>query len=112
MPRTIRFHLVDENADPRIAAGLRLHDVDISTTPMMKLVGASDDEQLAYATSEVRVIVTQDADFLRMARTGKATPGIIFFNSQSLSIGAVIRGILLIWEVLEPDEIANRIEYL
>ena len=29
MPRAIRFHL-DENCDPRIAAGLRLHGVDVT----------------------------------------------------------------------------------
>ena len=39
MPRTIRFHL-DEHCDPAIAAGLRLHGVDVTTTPEAHLLGA------------------------------------------------------------------------
>lgn len=31
MPRTIRFHL-DEHCDPAIAAGLRRHGIDVTTT--------------------------------------------------------------------------------
>jgi hypothetical protein len=48
MARTIRFHL-DENCDPRIAAGLTLHGVDVTTAPAAGLLNASDDSQLAYA---------------------------------------------------------------
>jgi uncharacterized protein with PIN domain len=69
MARTIRFHL-DENCDPRIAAGLRLHGVDVTTTPDAGLLHASDETQLAHAVAERRVIVTQDTDFLRIAADG------------------------------------------
>jgi hypothetical protein len=41
MPRTIKFHL-DENCDPRIAAGLRLHGIDVSTAADAGLLHASD----------------------------------------------------------------------
>jgi predicted nuclease of predicted toxin-antitoxin system len=111
MPRTIRFHL-DESADPRIAKGLRLHGVDISTTPEAGLLGVADDKQLEYATAEKRVIVSQDTDFLRIAHSGIETPGIVFFRAQQRSIGDIIRGLLLIWEVYEPDDMKNRVEYL
>jgi predicted nuclease of predicted toxin-antitoxin system len=111
MPRTIRFHL-DENCDPRIAAGLRLHEVDITTTAEAGLLHASDDEQLAYALSQGRVIVTQDTDFLRIAAADRETPGIAFYSAENRSIGHVIRDLLLIWEVYEADEMGNRIEYL
>jgi predicted nuclease of predicted toxin-antitoxin system len=66
MPRTIRFHL-DENCDPRIAAGLRLHRIDATTSPEVGLRGASDLEQLSYAFATRRSIITQDADFLRLS---------------------------------------------
>ena len=111
MPRTIRFHL-DENCDPRIAAGLRLHGVDVTTSHDAGLLEAPDEQQLAYAVSQGRVIVTQDTDFLRMASAGSETPGIAFYPAQDRSIGVVIRQILLIWEVLEIDEMKNRVEYL
>jgi len=111
MARTIRFHL-DENCDPRIATGLRLHGVDVTTTLQAELLQASDEAQLAYAVAESRVVVTQDADFLRMAASGREVPGIAFYPAESRSIGQVIRALLLIWEVYEPDEMRNRVEFL
>jgi predicted nuclease of predicted toxin-antitoxin system len=95
MARTIRFHL-DENCDPRIAAGLRLHGVEVTTTPEAGLLHTSDDAQLAYALTQTRVIVTQDTDFLRMAAAGEQTPGIVFYPDQGRSLGQVIRALLLI----------------
>jgi hypothetical protein len=111
MPRTIRFHL-DESCDPRIAAGLALHSVDVTTTSAAGLLHASDEAQLAYALNERRMIVTEDADFLRMAAAGHETAGIVFYPNQGRSIGQVIRGLLLIWEVYEPEEVRNRVEFL
>ena len=73
MPRTIRFHL-DENCDPRIAAGLALHGVAVTTTPEAGLLQASDAEQLGYAVAERRVIVTQDTDFFESLRQVRNTP--------------------------------------
>src|SRR5260221_14785641 len=102
MARTIRFHL-DENCDPRIAAGLTLHGVDVTTAPEAGLLHASDDAQLAFALTQGRVVVTQDTDFLRIAATGRETAGIAFYPDQERSVGQVIRALLLLWEVFEPD---------
>jgi predicted nuclease of predicted toxin-antitoxin system len=111
MPRTLRFHL-DENCDPRIAVGLRLHGVDITTTSEARLLEASDAEQLAHASAEQRVIITEDTDFLRMMAAGQESPGVIFVPAQRRSIGRVIRDVLLVWETYEPDEMRNRVEFL
>jgi len=54
MPRTIRFHL-DEHCDPAIAAGLRLHGVDVTTTPEAHLLNAEDEEHIAYGMTTGRV---------------------------------------------------------
>jgi predicted nuclease of predicted toxin-antitoxin system len=62
MARTIRFHL-DEHCDPAIAAGLRLHGVDVTTTAQAGLFGAEDVEHVAYGVSTGRVVFTQDQDF-------------------------------------------------
>jgi predicted nuclease of predicted toxin-antitoxin system len=69
MARTIRFHL-DEHCDPAIAAGLRLHRVDVTTTPDAGLLSAEDEEHIAYALDAGRVIFTQDEDFLRLDTEG------------------------------------------
>jgi uncharacterized protein with PIN domain len=111
MARTIRFHL-DENCDPRIAAGLRLHGVDVTTTPEAGLLHASDEAHIAYAVAQGRVIVTQDTDFLRIVAAGEETPGIAFYPDRGHSIGQIIRDLLLIWEVYEPEEMRNHVEFL
>ena len=66
MAERIRFHF-DEHMDPDIAAALRRHGIDATTTIEAGLRTASDDSQLEYARAQRRVIVTDDADFLRLA---------------------------------------------
>lgn len=111
MARTIRFHL-DENCDPRIAAGLRLHGVDLTTTPEAGLSRASDEDQLRFAISEGRVIVTHDADFLRMDAAGAGHSGIAYVRPEKRSLDEAIRLLVLIWELLEPAEMRGYVEYL
>jgi predicted nuclease of predicted toxin-antitoxin system len=111
MPRTIRFHL-DENATPRIAVGLRHRGIDVTTTAEAGLFQASDEDQLAFANTEVRVLFTQDADFLRLHAAGLEHPGIIYCASGSRSIGDIIRSLALFWELLEPEEMRGRVEYI
>jgi Domain of unknown function (DUF5615) len=50
MPRTIRFHL-DENVDPAIAARLRRHGIDVTTTIDAGLLHVPDEDQVAYGVS-------------------------------------------------------------
>jgi len=111
MPRTIKFHL-DEHCDPAIATGLRLHGVDVTTTPEAGLRSAQDEEHIAFGLTTDRVIFTQDEDFLRLNAAGANHRGIAFCYQQTRSIGQVIAGLLLIWEVYEPDEMVDRVEYL
>jgi hypothetical protein len=110
MPRTIRFHL-DENCSRAIAEGLRRWGVDV-TTPQVGLLGATDGEQAAHALAEGRVVFTQDRDFLRINAAGVPHMGIAYCPKDSKSIGEIIDSLLLIWEVLEPEEMANRVEFL
>jgi hypothetical protein len=86
--------------------------VDITTTPEVGLLQASDDTQLAHAVAQQRVIVTQDTDFLRMTAAGVESPGMAFYPDQGRTIGQVIRELLLIWEVYEREDMRNRIEFL
>ena len=58
------------------------------------------------------MIVTLDTDFLRIHSAGRAHPGIAFYPAGGRSVGDVIRGVRLIWELLEPADMANQIEYL
>jgi predicted nuclease of predicted toxin-antitoxin system len=111
MAGRIRFHL-DEQVDVAVARSLRRYGVDVTTTIEAGLRTASDEEQLAYARREQRVLVTHDADFLRLAAVGSEHAGIAFCPRTGRSVGEIIRSLLLIHEVLRPEEIRGRVEFL
>ncbi len=111
MTRTIRFHL-DENCDRAIGEGLRRRGIDVTTTPEAGLMSATDEAQIAYAVAQGRILFTQDCDILRLHATGLAHPGIAYCGKDTKSIGDIIRGLVLIWELLEPDEMSKRVEFL
>lgn len=111
MTDRIRFHC-DENADSAIADGLRRRGVDVTMPGDVGLIGASDEQHLAFAIAEGRVMVTHDEDFLAMAQRGAAHCGIAYCHMQSRSIGEILGGLLLIRDCLSPDEIRNHIEFL
>lgn len=69
----LRFHL-DEAVDPDVARALAKHGIDVTTTVEAGLRGEPDDAQLAYAHRTGRVIVTHDADFLRIATARSSIP--------------------------------------
>ena len=57
MANKLKFHL-DESVSNAIAKGLRMRGIDVTTSPEKGLMGSSDEEQLAYALSQGRVIFT------------------------------------------------------
>jgi predicted nuclease of predicted toxin-antitoxin system len=111
MPRTIRFHL-DENCSHAIAEGLRRRSINVTTTPEVGLLGATDEEQLAYCSADGRVIFSYDDDLLRMAASGVPHAGITFCQQRRRSIGNIIRGLVLIWERLDPLDMVGQVKYL
>ena len=50
----------DEDADARLAAALRQRGYNVVTTAEVGLLEASDDEQLVYAASQQRALVTHN----------------------------------------------------
>ncbi len=56
MSDKIKFHL-DENVSNAIANVLRMRGINVTTSPEQGLIGASDEQQLAFALSEKRVIL-------------------------------------------------------
>ncbi len=75
-------------------------------------MSAKDENHISYGLTSGRVIFTQDEDYLRMHASGIRHGGIAFCHQQTRSIGQVIAGLLLIWEALEPGQMAGRVEYL
>jgi predicted nuclease of predicted toxin-antitoxin system len=110
MADRIRFHL-DEHVDPAIAAALHRAGIDVTTTVEAGLRTQGDESQLRFARDEGRVIVTRDQDFLRLAGGGVEHSGVVFYTANQ-SIREIIEGLILIYEVMLPGEMAGWIEYL
>lgn len=111
MPGTIKFHL-DEHVPPAIADGLRRRGIDVTTTLDAGLGGADDSDHIAFALAEGRVIFTHDDDYLTLHARGVEHTGIAYCHQHTRSIGQILSHLLLVHQVLEPEEMANRIEYV
>jgi predicted nuclease of predicted toxin-antitoxin system len=111
MPRTIHFHL-DENCSKAIAGGLTRRGINVTTTPEVGLMGATDEQQAAYCMAERRVLFTQDQDFLRLDAAGLKHAVIAYCAKDTRSTGEIIQSLVLIWETYEPDEMASRVQFL
>jgi predicted nuclease of predicted toxin-antitoxin system len=111
MPRTIRFHL-DEHVPHAVAAGLRRRGIDVTTSTEAGLLGAADADQVAYGLAQGRVIFTEDDDFLALAAAGVEHAGLAYCRQNTRSVGQLVRALELLWDVYEPDEMRNRVEFL
>jgi hypothetical protein len=107
----VRFHL-DEHIPAGIAAGLRRRNIDATTTAEAGLAGADDAAQLSFASASGRVLVTQDADFLRLHAQGALHAGIAYCHPGSTPMGAMLRRLVLIYDLLSPAEMAGTVEFL
>src|SRR5262245_35044463 len=112
MADPIRFHLDESRSSQAIAAALRRHGIDVTTTHEAALNGASDEAQLAFAMTHQRVLCTQDADYLRLQGTGSQHAGIVYAHQRQHSVGEIIEFLVLVWSVYEPEEMRNRVEYV
>lgn len=106
----ISFYL-DEHVHSAVAGGLRRRGVDVLTVQEAGRSGFSDREQLAFALTEQRVMVTMDSDFLTLAVEGISHAGIGYANPRR-TIGDFIRALMLLSDVLTPAEMADHVEYL
>jgi predicted nuclease of predicted toxin-antitoxin system len=106
----IRFY-TDEHVSKAVIRGLHQRGVDVLSVPAADMMGATDEAHLAFALSQSRVIFTQDADFLRLASQGQPHAGIVY-TSQTTPVGKVIFGLMLIYQLLDTEDMENQIEFI
>ena len=111
MTEKIKFHL-DESVSNAIALGLRRRGIDVTTTSEAGLIGVSDTEQIAFALSENRILITHDDDFVILHRSGITHGGITYCDQKRRSIGEILNTLILIYETLELEEMKNQLEFL
>ncbi len=107
----MRFQL-DEHIPNAVAQALRQRGIDVLTAHEAGLLGRRDYELLAHAHAAGWVMVTHDADYLRLHSQGVDHTGIAYCAHSSRTIGQIVEGLVLLHEVYQPDEMANRLEYL
>ena len=94
-----------------VVKGLRARGVDVITCQEAGTLSASDREQLKFATQAGRAIFTHDTDYLKLHSEGIEHAGIVYSPNQ-LDIGGNIRYLKLIHDVLDADDMANKVEFI
>jgi len=102
---------MDEHVPRAVTEGLRRRGVDVLRAQEAGMLEADDERHLAFALSQGRVIFIQDADFLRLHAAGHLHAGIVSAPQQT-PIGAIVRGLMLIYDVLSSDDMAGHVEFL
>lgn len=113
----LRFHLDEDCQSAALAAALREHGIDATTTNEAGNPGVDDDSQLQSATDMGRVIVSNNiGDFSalhgRWLDTGRDHAGIVLFPQQRDAIGKVVRRLLHLRNALTAEDMRNRLEWL
>lgn len=106
----IRYY-TDEHVASAVIRGLRQRGVDVLSVPEADMRGATDEAHFSLAFAQGRVLFTQDTDFLRLAASGSAHAGVVYAPHRT-AIGDVIRGLLLLYQVLEAEDMIGKVEYL
>lgn len=106
---------LDEHIQLALAEALRARGVDILTTPEAGNIGLADIEQLIFATTNKRVLLSYNKRDYAKIHYGwmtlkKPHAGIIL--SDQLSIGTVLRRLMKLYFSLTSDDMKNRLEYL
>jgi len=110
MGQAVKFY-TDEHVARAVVRGLRQRGIDVVSAAERGLLTASDETHLRCALAEGRVLFTQDADFLRLHAAATEHAGIVYVP-QGASISAIVRGLVLIHQVLELEDFRNHVEYL
>ncbi len=106
----IRYYM-DEHVAKAVIRGLRQRGVDVLSVVDSNMLGAKDHKHLEFALTERRVIFTQDDDCLQLAAKGHAHAGIVYAH-QHTAVREIIQGLMLIYQVIEAEEMVNHCEFL
>jgi hypothetical protein len=91
---------------------LSLRGIDVTTTRMVDLLGASDQTQLTHAHSQSRVLFTHDADFILLHNTGAQHSGIVYCHQHRHALGEIIRRLVTLWAIRDNSELVGQLVYL
>lgn len=106
----------DHHVPTAITRGLQSRGIDVLTTAEDGTAIWNDERLLERATDLGCIVFTQDDDFLAIGhdwqKSGRIFSGIVYAHQMRITIGQAIEDLHLISEVMTPDEMRNRIEFL
>ena len=107
---------MDVHVPSAITAGLRLRGVDVVTSQEDETRRVSDAELLDRAMALHRLLFTRDKDLLREAsqrqERGEMFAGVVYAHQLRVSIGQCVHDLEVIALAGDPEDFANRVEYL
>jgi hypothetical protein len=103
---------MDQHTPGPVSRGLQRHGIDVLTAQEAGRCHLADAEQLAFATSQQRVMVTFDSDYLALHLSGVQHAGIAWCPQRKYSIGQLIHALLLLHAIMDRASMQNQVEYL
>jgi Domain of unknown function (DUF5615) len=107
---------MDVHVKAAITAGVRRRGIDVITAQENGATRLEDVPLLDRATALGRVLFSQDDDLLAIARErqtqGIFFAGLIYGHQLAATIGKYVLDLEVVCTVLDPEDMANRIEYL
>jgi predicted nuclease of predicted toxin-antitoxin system len=121
-PSSIKFY-TDTHIAKAVATQLRNRGIDIIRCEEVGLADAKDEEHLEFATSQKRVLVSHDDDFVVLhhqwqAREKKHAGIMLLHNDLQGKIGTIVKSLLEYYELIEVgagtvgEDIANLVTYI
>jgi hypothetical protein len=107
---------MDVHVNAAITAGVRRRGIEALTAQEDGSRRFEDAQLLDRATALQRILFSQDEDLLAIAREcqicGVFFAGLIYGHQLAATIGKYVLDLELLCKVLDPEDMANRIEYL
>lgn len=107
---------MDHHVPAAITLGLRGRGVNCLTALEYGSEELPDAELLARARERRRVLFSMDDDLLAISaawlRTTQPFSGLIYAHPLRITIGQAVRDLELMASILEPQDMANRIDHL
>lgn len=109
---------LDENVPPLVAKVLRDERLDVVSAYEVEMVGKDDEEQLRYATSSGRAILTFDQKHFRPLYdawwfSGRTHNGVVLSREFKMDeIAELLRLIRNLISRVRPEELQNSLTYL
>ncbi len=112
---SLKFYL-DHHVPAAITDGLRRRGVDVLTAYEDGTAELDDPDLLSRTTQLGRVLFSQDRDLLVLAdqwlQAGRTFGGLVYAHQLSVTIGEAVRDLILIAQVLEPEDMQNHVEFI